>query len=277
VALLGQLDEFHLHHIVGLLQAEHQTGELDLECDGRRARLYFLNGAIVHAEAAGRSGLPAALVPFEWDHGKFHFEAFEPQIDPTITTSNANIVSAGQRRAAETLEIRANVPSMHLVVRLVPQMPGTSGPINLSFEDWRFLTLVDGKHDLTTLAAGLNKEDFDVRLMANRLIKAGLIDLVDPRQTMIRMVAMPTSLDLRPPTDPAVALMDDLTLDMLLSNGRPHRTPVRAEVLTPGDRLAVVRIEGRPDLSDRLLLSPVVLAHLEVERNSLVHLRLLDE
>jgi len=45
--------------------------------------------------------------------------------------------------------------------------------------------------------------------MANRLIKAGLIDLVDPRQSMIRMVAMPTSLDLRPPTDPAVALMDD--------------------------------------------------------------------
>ena len=51
------------------------------------------------------------------------------------------------------MEVRRRIGSMNLVVRLVPQVETASTQINLSFEDWRFLTLVDGKHDLTTLAA----------------------------------------------------------------------------------------------------------------------------
>jgi len=277
VALLGQLDEFHLQHIIGLLQVERQTGELALECAGQRVSLYFHEGAIVHAVAGAQSGYPAALVPFDWERGKFHFEGYDPPIEPTITTPNAAIVSAGQRRAAAAVEVRACIPSPYMLVRLMPQAEGQAGSINLSFEDWRFLTLVDGRHDLHTIAGSLRKDDFDVQVLATRLIKAGLIEAIDRRVTMIRMVAMPTTLDLRPPTDPQTALMDDLTLDMLRSRGRNRPIPVRAEVLSASDQLAVVTLEGRPDLADRLLLSPLVMAHLAVERNTLLHLRLLDE
>ena len=73
--------------------------------------------------------------------------------------------------------------------------------------------------------------------MRNRLVKSRLIDLLDPAPEMMRMTAMPTSLDLRPPADPLMALMDDLTLDMLLGNdatGWPGRG--RAEVLTADDQ-----------------------------------------
>ncbi|MDQ2808521.1 MAG: DUF4388 domain-containing protein [Chloroflexota bacterium] len=277
MALLGQLNEFHLQHIIGLLQVERQTGELALECDGQRVSLYFHEGAIVHAVAGAQSGYPAALVPFDWQHGKFHFEGYDPPIEPTITTPNAAIVSAGQRRAVEAVEVRACVPSPYMLVRLMPQAEGQAGSINLSFEDWRFLTLVDGRHDLHTIARSLRKDDFEVQVLATRLIKAGLIEALDRRLTMIRMVAMPTTLDLRPPANPQTALMDDMALDMLRSRARNHPTPVRAEVLSATNRLAVVTLEGRPDLADRLLLSPVVMAQLAVERNTLLHLRLLDE
>jgi Domain of unknown function (DUF4388) len=279
VALLGQLEEFHLQHIVALLQVERQTGELMLEQDGQRACLYFQDGAIVHAVAGKDTGYEAALVPFLWTGGKFHFEAYEPDIEPTITAGNAAIVAAGRRLAVEAEEVRRSVTSMNMLVHLVPQVDTPAGQINLSFNEWRFLTLVDGRRDLAAIGAQLKQEDFAVRLIANRLVKNHLIDLRDPRQTMLRMTAMPTSLDLRPPADPLLALMDDLTLDMLLANHRDRvaRARARVQVLTGDDRSLVLPVEGRPDLADRLLLSEVVLARLGVPRNTTVHVRLLDD
>jgi Domain of unknown function (DUF4388) len=279
VALLGQLEEFHLQHIVALLQVERQTGELMLEQDGQRACLYFQDGAIVHAVAGKETGYEAALAPFLWTSGKFHFEAYEPEVEPTITASNAAIVAAGRRLAVEAEEVRRSVTSMNVLVHLVPQVDTPAGQINLSFSEWRFLTLVDGRRDLAAIGAQLNQEDFAVRLIANRLVKNHLIDLRDPRQTMLRMTAMPTSLDLRPPADPLLALMDDLTLDMLLANHRDRvaRARARVQVLTGDDRSLVLAVEGRPDLADRLLLSEVVMARLGVPRNATVHVRLLDD
>ncbi|HMA36140.1 MAG TPA: DUF4388 domain-containing protein [Chloroflexia bacterium] len=278
MALLGQLNEFHLPHIIGLLQVEKQTGELVLEQGKQRVSLYFQDGNIVHALAGPQAGYDAALVPFIWATGKFHFESYEPQIEPTITATNAAIVSAGRHRADEAHDARERVTSMNLLVRLVPQVESGAGQINLTFEDWRFLTLVDGHRNLRTLATQLQRSDFDVQLMASRLVKNQLIELVDPRLTMLRMVALPNSQELRPPADPLTALMDDLTLDMMLKNNRDRlaRARVRAEVLTPDDKSVILQIEGRPDLADRLLLSEVVMARLELERNALVHLRLIE-
>jgi len=172
------LEEFHLYHIIGLLQVERQTGELMLERDGQRVSLYFQDGAIVQAVAGKETGFQAALAPFAWPQGKFHFEGYEPEIDPTITAGNAAIVAAGRRLAEDVLEARTRVPSMSLVPQRVPQLEGRAGQINLSFDEWRFLTLVDGAHDLQTITAQLEGQDFEVQLVANRLVKSGLIELL---------------------------------------------------------------------------------------------------
>src|SRR3954452_17340878 len=124
VALLGRLEEFRLHHIIGLLQVERQTGELMLERDRQRVSLYFQDGAIVHAVAGKETGFEAALAPFAWPQGKFHFEGYEPEIDPTITAGNAVIVAAGRRLADAVLEARHCVPSMDMVPRRVPHVEG---------------------------------------------------------------------------------------------------------------------------------------------------------
>ncbi|MGI8586662.1 MAG: DUF4388 domain-containing protein [Chloroflexia bacterium] len=274
MALLGQLEEFHLAHIIGLLQVEKQTGALALEHDDQRITLYFQDGAIIHAAGEGAGGYDAALVPFQWDNGKFYFEGYELDVEPTITKPNAAIVVAGRLRAAEAHEARALVRSIASVVRLASQVESTGGQIKLNFENWRFLTLVDGRRDLRALAAELGRDEFGIRLLAARLIKERLIELVDPRLSMLRLVALPASMDPHPPDDPMTALMDESALNMLL-NGRTG--PPQAEVLTADDRSAVVHIEGRPDLSNSLLLSEEVITRLDAERNRLVHLRLIDE
>lgn len=277
MGLLGQLSEFHLYHIIGLLQAERQTGELALEHEGQRVSFYFRDGAIIHASAGPEKGDAAVLVPFHWTGGKFHFESYEPQVEPTITTPNAALVSAGRRRFEEAEQVRGCITSMNQLVRLVPQVQSNGGQINLSFEDWRFLTLVDGRRDLRALAAQLDRPDFDVRLIATRLIKNHLIELADPRGSMLRMTVLPIILDRRPPGDPLIALMDDMTLDVLLKNDRDRLARARAEVLTADNQSVLLHVEGRPDLADRLLLSEVVLTRLQLQRNALVHVRIMDE
>ena len=177
MALLGRLEEFQLQHIIGLLQVEKQTGELRLEWDGQRATLYFQGGAIVHAVAGKETGYQAALAPFAWQQGTFHFEGGAPEIDPTITTTNATIVAAGLRLAEEVREAHVRIPSMRLVPHRVHQVD-PDGRVNLSFDEWRFLTLVDGRRDLHTIAVSLECQDFTVQLVANRLARNGLLELL---------------------------------------------------------------------------------------------------
>jgi hypothetical protein len=275
--LLGALEEFQLAHIIALLQVEKQTGELALERPGEQVSLFFRDGAIIHAVGPRSEGYEVALGPFDWACGSFRFERGEPRVDPTITTPNAAIVSAGRQRAAEAAEARLGVASLAFVAHLAPEAPGGAQQINLSLDEWRFLTLVDGRRDLRRLAPQLGLDEIGMQRMAHRLRKAGLIELLDPRLSMIRMVAMPTSQDLRPPSDPMAALMDDLALDMLCGSGRDRQAPARAEVLTAGDQTAVVQVTGRPDLADRLLLSDALMARLRLQRNAIVHLRLMDD
>jgi hypothetical protein len=273
---MGQLGEFHLHNIVALLQVERQTGELIVEGgDSQRASFYVQEGQIIHALCGEATGFEAAVEPFGWATGKFHFEAYTPEVEPTITESNTAIVQAGRKRASEAAEVQTRVPTTHLILKLVPHANSNTGFINLAPEEWRFLTLVDGRRDLATLSTMLGCNAYTVRAIANRLLKNGLVEKVDLRRTMIRLVAQPIDTQERPPADAMTVLMDDLALDMLLKGKHLRRIPLL--VLTPNDRLETLHVEGRPDLADRLLLSEAAMARLQVKRHDYIYIRLLDE
>lgn len=273
---MGQLGEFHLHNIIALLQVEKQTGELAVEnAEGQRVAFYLQDGQIVHAVNGTQAGFEAAIPPFAWPDGKFHFEAYQPDIGPTITEGNAAIVTAGRKHASEAAEVMARVPSVYMILKLVPHAQAQSGYINLTPDEWRFLTLVDSRRDLEALAALLGRDHYVVRVIANRLLKEGLVEPVDPRRFMIRMVVQPIDSQPRPPGDPMVAFMDDLALDLLVK-GAPRRR-AQIQVLTADDRSETLLVEGRPDLADWLLLSSLAMARLQVARNDYLHVKLLDD
>lgn len=276
MALIGQLGEFHLHNIIALLQVEHQTGELAVEqADGARVAFYFQDGQIIHAVNGTTSGFEAAIPPFAWPSGKFHFEAYVPEIAPTITEGNSAIVSAGRKHAAEAAEVLARVPSVHMILKLMPNAQAQGGYINLAPDEWRFLTLVDSRRDLAAISTLLGRDHYAVRVIANRLLKEGLVEPVDPRRFMVRMVVQPIDSQPRPPSDPMIALMDDLALDLLVK-GQPRRR-AQIRVLTADDRSELLTVEGRPDLADWLLLSTVAMVRLQVTRNDYIHVTLLDD
>jgi hypothetical protein len=240
-----------------------------------RMSFYLQDGQIIHATFGEHTGFEAAIEPFGWTGGKFHFEAYRPDVEPTITESNTAIVNAGRRRAAEAAEVRARVPTVHLVLKLVPHATSNTGYINLNPDEWRFLTLVDSRRDLATIAEMLGRDAYAARVIANRLLKAGLVEAVDLRRTMVRMTVRAIETQERRPADPLVALMDDLALDMLLK-GKAQRH-IRILVLTQVDRMDTLPVEGRPDLAEWLLLSDVAMARLKVQRNDYVHVKVLDE
>jgi hypothetical protein len=273
---MGQLGEFHLHNIIALLQVERQTGELAVEsAEGRRVAFYLQDGQIIHAVNGTQAGFEAAIPPFAWAAGKFHFEAYQPDIGPTITEGNTAIINAGRKHATEAAEVLARVPSVHMILKLVPHAQAQSGYINLAPDEWRFLTLVDSRRDLEAIAALLGRDHYAVRVIANRLLKEGLVEPVDPRRFMVRMVVQPIDSQSRPPGDPMVAFMDDLALDLLVK-GLPRRR-AQIQVLTAGDRSDVLLVEGRPDLADWLLLSNLAMARLQVARNDYIHVKLLED
>jgi hypothetical protein len=243
--------------------------------DEQRASFYVQAGQIVHAICGEATGFDAAVEPFGWATGKFHFEAFAPEIEPTITESNTAIVQAGRKRATEAAEVRARVPNTHAILRLVPHANSNTGYINLAPEEWRFLTLVDGRRDLATLGTLLGANTYTVRAIANRLLKNGLVEKVDLRRAMIRLVAQPIDTQERPPADAMTVLMDDLALDMLLKGKHLRRIPIM--IMTPSDRIETLHVEGRPDLADRLLLSEAAMARLQVQRNDYIYIKVLDE
>ena len=137
--------------------------------------------------------------------------------------------------------------------------------------------MADGRRDLLALVPLLQCSEFEVQLIASRLIKSGLIELRDPRQTMLRMHALSTSADARPPSDTRVALMDNMALDMLIGAGRHPLARPQIQVLTLADHAAELPVEGRPDLGDRLLLSEAILARLALQRDATVHVRLIED
>jgi hypothetical protein len=276
VALMGQLGEFHLHNIIALLQVEKQTGELAVEnAEGHRVAFYLQDGQIIHAVNGIQAGFEAAIPPFAWTTGKFHFESYQPDIAPTITEGNTAIVTAGRQHAVEAAEVLARVPSVQMILKLVPHAQAQSGYINLAPDEWRFLTLVDSRRNLEALAGLLGRDHYAVRVIANRLLKEGLVEPVDPRRFMVRMVVQPIDSQSRPPGDPMVAFMDDLALDLLVK-GQPRRR-AQIRVLTAGDRSDVLLVEGRPDLADWLLLSNLAMARLQVARNDYIHVKLLED
>ncbi len=273
---MGQLGEFHLYNIIALLQVEKQTGELAVEnAEGGRVALYLQEGQIIHAVNGTVSGFEAAIPPFAWPSGKFHFEAYTPDIAPTITEGNSAIVNAGRQHAVEATEVLARVPSVHMILKLMPNAQAQGGYINLAPDEWRFLTLVDGRRDLAAISGMLDRDHYAVRVIANRLLKERLVEPVDPRRFMVRMVVQPIDSQSRPPADPMLALMDDLALDLLVK-GQPRRR-VQIRVLTANDRSELLTVEGRPDLADWLLLSTVAMLRLQVARNDYIHVTLLDD
>lgn len=187
MALEGDLGEFHLTDIIQLIDLSKKTGGVFLH--GKRGLetlegwLYFRDGKIVDARLGNLPALEAALTFFTCSSGPFRFHDEVPVEQTTITVSNEMLIMEGIGRQEEWEAVQSQLPSLSVVLRLVTN-PSTGSEINIEAEEWRVLTMVNGRNTVGQIAqrSGLGEQracEIVARLLSNGLIEKRETNLVE--------------------------------------------------------------------------------------------------
>lgn len=178
-ALEGNLREFPLTDIIQLVDLSKKTGAVHIEGERGPQRiegwLYFRDGRIIGAEMPGMAPLEAVYTFFTLTAGPFRFYDDVVLEQPTITVSNEVIIMEGIMRQDVWATIQEQVPSLLMIPRLVPNPSGTT-EINLEAEEWRVLTMVNGKNTVSQIAQRSGLGEFRTCEIIATLLKGGLIE-----------------------------------------------------------------------------------------------------
>jgi hypothetical protein len=170
-----------------------------------------------------------------WSDGNFQFDTDGDDAvieEPTeLAVSVENLIMEGSRRLEEWDSVRKKIPSMDATVAMAPP-PGEAGvELSLKAEEWRLLTLVDGRRSVRDLVELAGQGQFATCKLLYGMVGAGMLEVRD--------------VDLDGP--PSVAsMLQQQELLRRVETGEPidaAATPPR--VSTP----AVVRTE-RPEADD---------------------------
>ena len=181
MALAGDLSEFPLTDLIQLVQLSKQTGGVHII--GQRAGrifegwLFFRDGKIIGANMAGSQPLEAIYTFFTLASGPFRFHDDKRIETPTINISNEVLIMEGIMRQDAWARIHEHIPSMTLVPRLVLNPSTGSTEINLEPEEWRVLTMVDGKNMVGQIAQRSGLGEFRTCEIVVQLLQSGLIEM----------------------------------------------------------------------------------------------------
>ncbi len=206
MALAGDLAEFPLTDIIQLLDLSKKTGAVHMQ--GRRGQqqfegwLYFRDGKIIGARLGNSPPLEAAYAFFTFSSGPFTFLEDVPLEVPTIAQSNEMIIMEGIMRHDEWSQVEEKVPSLSMIPRLVPNPAATGSEISLEAEEWRVLTMVNGRNTVGQIAQRSGLGELRTCEIVARLLNSGLIEKREillsealfPELERIAAVALGTSI-----------------------------------------------------------------------------------
>lgn len=181
MALAGDLSEFPLTDIIQLVQLSKQTGGVHIR--GLRSGqvfegwLFFRDGKIIGASLPGQQPLDAVYTFFTLASGPFRFHDDRRLDTPTIAVSNEVIIMEGVMRQDAWASINQHVPSLSMVPRLVLNPTTGSSEINLEPEEWRVLTMVNGKNPIGQIAQRSGLGEFRTLEIVTQLLQNGLIEM----------------------------------------------------------------------------------------------------
>jgi hypothetical protein len=187
MALEGDLSEFPLTDIIQLVDLSKKTGGVHIR--GQRGVqalegwIYFRDGKIIGAEMPGQSPLETVYTFFTVTSGPFRFHDDARLESPTITISNEIIIMEGIMRQDAWARIQEHIPTLAIVPRLVPNPSTGSNEINLEAEEWRVLTMVNGKNTVAQIAQRSGLGEFRTCEIIVQLLQSGLIEKRDAAST----------------------------------------------------------------------------------------------
>lgn len=121
-----------------------------------------------------------------WSEGVFHFDV-EGELgvegEPVLLAVTVeNLIMEGSRRLEEWASVREKVPGQGAVVAMAP-LPGDSRvEVSLTPEEWRLLTLVDGRRTVGDLIDVFGQGQFTTGQLLHGMVEQGLLEIRDPER-----------------------------------------------------------------------------------------------
>ncbi len=204
--MTGTLGLFSLVDLFQLLASARRSGRLTIDHPRGRARVYFDKGAAVHADFAGLAGEDAVYALFADERGTFEFRIGMPATEQTITTSTENLVLEAMRRldearresaAEEGGEPRVSRDAVPMRATMTEELLRTGG-VALNAEERALVDHADGTRTLTRIASQAGLDEERALVVAQRLVKTGVLKLQNKRPRTARLVARLTQLPIAP-------------------------------------------------------------------------------
>jgi hypothetical protein len=180
-SLQGDIHEFPLTDIIQLADLSKRSGGVHIQ--GKRGSqtldgwIYFRDGKIIGSEIPGFSPLEAVYAFFTVSSGPFEWYDDAILEHPTINASNEIIIMEGiMRQDAWSEAEEQQKPSLAMIPRLVPNPSSGTTEINLEAEEWRVLTMVNGKNTVGQIAQRSGLGEVRTCEIIAQLLSNGLIE-----------------------------------------------------------------------------------------------------
>ncbi len=182
MALEGNLSEFSIPDLIQLVDLSKKTGTIHIQ--GHQSGepvegwLHFRDGRIVGAALDQLAPYEAALTMFTLHEGEFRFYE-QPIPETTISASNELLIMEGIGRQDRWQEIEQVIPTTSIVLRLVQNPDVGARDINLAADEWRVLTMINGKNTVAQIAERTGLGWYRTGEIVADLLKGGLVEKKD--------------------------------------------------------------------------------------------------
>ncbi len=225
-----------------LLAATERTGQLEVRADDEQRRGFFgmSAGRLVSARYEDEEGILALGAIFAIDRGDFEFLPSERIEHEDLSGDLEDLLERGTAERERQREIRGVIRESGTRFRL-SERAAAGERITLSAEQWRALLLVNGERSVRDITAELGITTLAGQQLLADLVRAGLVDAVEPAPEAPGEVARPyrrfPPMSPIPPTDAGeqVVLRGDLgdlpletVIQLLAETAKTGRLEVRA-------------------------------------------------
>lgn len=123
---------------------------------------------------------------FSWDEGEFKFEyGIEPRFDDRLVEIDIQpLLLEGSRRQDEWTKIRKSIPDETGVVKIIPPQEDFDFDLQLSLNEWRVLSMIDGHTSILALCNRSGLGRFDTYRILSTFLASGIIDVVPLQEEM---------------------------------------------------------------------------------------------
>jgi hypothetical protein len=174
MAFDGDLKSFSLSDILQMLQMGKRTGALSIRHGEEIGTLYFRKGELVHATYKNLTGEEAAYSLLNWKTGRFRFDTTIYPTRRSIEISATNLILEAARRSDELADLQTELPPPDTVLHFA-NVAGKVDEIHLSADEWKVLSLVDGRRSIAAICADSEIDEVSTLQIIEKLLGIGLL------------------------------------------------------------------------------------------------------